>query len=95
MVPIVSGRWIPVQLAEGGPLGDGEAVLTHGCGGSCGFRAVSGGGANSQMPGFENLHRFSQKLNLRKSPSRFFDADEICFTPGDSPGILVRLIPQS
>ena len=21
---MVSGRWIPVQLAEGGPLGDGE-----------------------------------------------------------------------
>ena len=48
-----------------------EAVPTHVCGVSCVSRAISGGDANSQMSEFENLHRFSQNLNLRKTHRRF------------------------
>ena len=71
------------------------AVPTHVCGVSCVSRAISGADANSQMPGFENLHRFSQNPNLRKTQRVFFDADKIGVTSDNSPGILIRLTPQS
>ena len=83
------------SACEGRTGGRRGAVLTHRCDGSCIFRAISGGGANSQIPGFEILHRFSQNLNLRKTHRQFFVTDETRFTSDDLLGILVRLTPQS
>ena len=91
------GFWSPDSgSSRGGRTGERRgAALTHRCAVYCIFRGISGGGANSQIPEFENLHRFSQNLNLRKTQRLFFVTDETRFTSDDLLWILVRLAPQS